>query len=91
MPKGWTVDQASITDFGDFTWNYQSFSDTSSQIVATLSAPLTDGGRTIQFDATAPTVSNEQMYIMYVLADGTTSDNAFSLGPLSEVVLRVTP
>lgn len=91
IPKGWTVDQASITDFGDFIWNYQSFTDTSSQIVATLSAPLTDGGRTIQFDATAPTVSNEQMYIMYVLADGTTSDNAFSLGPLSEVVLRVTP
>ena len=91
MPKGWTVDPASITGFGDFTWTYQSFTDTSSQIIATLSAPLTDGGRTIQFDATAPTVSNEQMYIMYVLADGTTSDNNFSLGPLSEVVLKVTP
>jgi hypothetical protein len=91
IPKGWTVDQGSIEDFDDFTWNYQSFPDTSSQIVATLLNPMSDGGKTIQFDATAPTVTNEQMYVMYILADGTTSDQNFSLGPLSEVILKVRP
>lgn len=91
MPKGWTVDSGSITGFGDFVWNYQSFSDTSSQIIADFSSNLVDGGRTIQFDATAPVVGNEQMYVMYILADGKTTDQDFSLSSVTEAVLKVTP
>lgn len=91
MPKGWTIDSGSITGFGNFVWNYQSFTDTSSQIIANFTSNLTDGGRTIQFDATAPTVGNEQMYVMYILADGETTDRQFSLSPLTEAVLKVTP
>jgi len=91
MPKGWSIDSGSITGFGNFVWNYQSFTDTSSQIIANFTSNLTDGGRTIQFDATAPTVGNEQMYVMYVLGDGKTTDQDFSLSALAEVVLKVTP
>lgn len=91
MPKGWTIDSDSITGFGNFVWNYNSFSDTSSQIIANFTSNLTDGGRTIQFDATAPTVSSERMYVMYILADGKTTDQDFSLSSLTEAVLKVIP
>ena len=91
MPRGWTIDSGSITGFGGFVWNYQSFTDTSSQIIANLTSNLIDGGRTIQFDATAPTVGNEQMYVMYILADGKTTDQEFSLSSLTEAVLKVNP
>jgi len=94
IPKGWIVDTGSIDTFGDFTWTYQSFSDTSSQLVGTLSADLTGFGgvaRTIQFDATAPQVSNTKLYVMYILADGTVTNDDFSIGPLAEVILQVVP
>jgi hypothetical protein len=91
MPKGWSVDSGSITGFGNFVWNYQLFGDTSSQIIANFTSDLTDGGRTIQFDATAPTVGNEQMYVMYVLGDGKTTPGDFSISPLAEIVLKVNP
>jgi len=91
MPKGWSVDSGSITGFGNFVWNYQSFTDTSSQIIANFTSNLTDGGRTIQFDATAPTVGNVQMYVMHVLGYGKTTDQDFSLSTLAEVILQVTP
>jgi len=91
MPKGWTIDSDSITGFGNFVWNYNSFSDTSSQIIANFTSNLIDGGRTIQFDATAPIVSSERMYVMYILADGKTTDQDFSLSSLTEAVLKVIP
>lgn len=91
MPKGWTIDSGSIEGFGNFVWNYNSFSDTSSQIIANFTSNLTDGGRTIQFDATAPIVSSERMYVMYILADGKTTNQDFSLSSLTEAVLRVIP
>jgi hypothetical protein len=91
IPKGWTVNNSTITGFGDFVWNYKNFTDTSSQIIANFTSNLTDGGRTIQFDATAPTVSHDQMYVMYILADGKTTDQDFSLSALTEAVLKVTP
>jgi hypothetical protein len=43
---------------------------------------------TIQFSAKAPTISSDQMYVMYVLAEGETNNN-FAIGPLSEIVLQV--
>ncbi len=91
VPKGWVVNEPSITGFGDFTTSYQLFGDTSSQIIGSLNADLDTGGATIQFDATAPTVANEQMYVMYLLADGTIDDGDFSIGPLQEAVLQVVP
>jgi hypothetical protein len=91
VPKGWTVNQASINGFGKFTTSYQSFGDTSSQIIGTLNAPLISGGVTIQFDATAPIVTNEQMYVMYILGDGGIDNDFFSIGPLQEAVLQVVP
>lgn len=91
MPKGWTIDSDSITGFGNFVWDYNSFSDTSSQIIANFTSNLIDGGRTIQFDATAPIVSSERMYVMYILADGKTTDQGFSLSSLAEAVLKVIP
>jgi hypothetical protein len=91
VPKGWTVDQASITGPA-FDISYQSFSDTSSQIVGELKNNLVGGGaKSIKFYATAPNVCSTQMYVMYLLADGSSNNNDFTLGPLSEVLLRVNP
>jgi len=67
------------------------FGDGSTQIVGVTSADLgtaTNVADTIQFSAKAPTVTNDQMYVMYVLAQGQTG-NSFSIGPLAEVVLQV--
>ena len=67
------------------------FGDGSSQIVGQTSANLgtsTNVADTIQFSAQAPTITNDQMYVMYVLAQGQTN-NDFSIGPLSEIVLQV--
>ncbi|MFQ5781758.1 MAG: hypothetical protein ACE5GR_01725 [Nitrosopumilus sp.] len=44
----------------------------------------------LTFRATPPNVFSNTMYVMYILADGFT-DNNFSVGPLSEVVLQVCP
>jgi hypothetical protein len=95
IPKGWVVDESSIDGYGDFTTSYQPFVDSSSQIIGELNADLVSGGVTVTFDATAPTVTNTQMYVMYLLADGHT-DNAlledeFAIGPLQEAILQVVP
>ena len=93
IPKGWSTPTIlSNTGFNAPTIN--TYSDGSSQISAELSSDLTGAGgtgRTIQFESTAPTVSSTQMYVMYVLADGTTNDGYLGLGPLSEIVLQVVP
>ena len=65
--------------------------DTSTQIIATSSGIIGDSGRkaaVLVFTADAPSVTNDQMYIMYVLADGTTENN-WAIGPLAEIVLHV--
>jgi len=66
------------------------FPDSSSQIVGVLSADLLSGAKTIQFNAIAPTVSCEKMYVMHVLANGITNNNR-PLGPIGEIVLQVLP
>jgi len=67
-----------------------SFPDGSSQIVGVLSADLSSGAKTIQFDAIAPTVICEKMYVMHVLANGITNNNR-PIGPIAEIVLQVLP
>lgn len=93
IPKGWSdVSVVSATGF-DAPIVPQTFADTSSQIVGVLSSDVTGASgvaRTIQFTATAPPVNGTQMYVMYVLADGDVN-NSFPIGPLTEIVLQVTP
>ena len=96
VPKGWAVDPSSI-NAGGFTCAIpcpQIFSDTSSQITGILNANLngvSGVAQSIQFDVTAPVVTNEQMYVMYLLAEGTVNGNDFAIGPLAEIVLQVVP
>lgn len=92
IPKGWSnVNIVSSNGFS--TPTYQSFQDTSSQIMGVLSGDITGGGgvaRTIQFTAKAPPIPDTQMYVMYILADGDVN-NSFPIGPLAEIILQVTP
>jgi hypothetical protein len=72
----------------------QPFSDGSTQIACTLTNALSgnspNDARTIQFTATAPTVDATKLYVLYLLADGTSETNTFAVGPVGEMVLRVT-
>jgi hypothetical protein len=70
--------------------------DGSTQITGILNANLgtaTNQADTIEFTAQAPTVTSEQMYVMYLLAEGETETGAtdFAMGASSEVVLQVIP
>ncbi|QUC65257.1 hypothetical protein NsoK4_03110 [Nitrosopumilus sp. K4] len=91
VPKGWT--QVTVTDDSGFvgTPSVTTLGDTSNQIIGVTESPLGDATNdfgTISFTARAPNVSSDQLYVMYVLGQGTTSSN-FSVGPLAEVVLQV--
>lgn len=90
VPRGWTG--VNIVSANGFNTSTQSYPDGSTQIVGVLQAPITGNGdaKTITFTATAPPITETKMYIMYVLADGLVT-NDFSLGPLAEIVLRVSP
>ena len=94
IPKGWT--NPSVISASGFVIDnpIQTYADGSSQIVGTLTSDLfgNAGAQTIEFQVTAPDVTSTQLYVMYILADGTTSgavNNA--LGPVSEVILQVIP
>ncbi len=89
IPRGWN--NVNVTGNTGFTApTFQSFPDGSSQLVGTLLAPLSGAGKTISFTATAPPITDTRMYVMYILADGTTG-SGYTVGPLAEVVLRVSP
>ena len=95
VPKGWGAPVVTRSD-GFSSVIVIPNADTSHQIVGTLDPlnPISgnpgDEARTIQFDTVAPVVTNTQMYVMYILADGQTA-NEHRIGPLSEVVLHVIP
>ncbi|CAE6498534.1 MAG: hypothetical protein QXE84_01325 [Candidatus Nitrosotenuis sp.] len=92
IPRGWS-DVNVIGNTGFTTPTFQSFPDGSSQLVGQLLSDLTGAGgvgKTISFTATAPPISDTRLYIMYVLADGYVNGNIV-IGPLAEVVLRVSP
>lgn len=96
IPRDWQLIEPSINPFGDFTTQVFNYADGSSQIIGDLNADFNgndDRGKTIQFDAIAPTVSTKQMYVMYLLADGKVESGSdeFALGPLAEVILQVVP
>jgi len=91
IPKGWT--DVTILSYNGFSVpTYQSFGDTSSQIVGILNTDVTGSAgtaKTIQFRAKSPSIIDTQMYVMYILADGDVN-NQFPIGPLAEVLLQVT-
>jgi len=95
VPKGWGEPVVTKSD-GFSSVNVIPSADSSHQIVGTLDIldPITgnigDEARTIEFDTVAPVVTNTQMYVMYILADGQTG-NGYRVGPLAEIVLQVTP
>jgi len=91
VPSGWT--NVTILNNYGFAANptVTTNGDGSHQIIAQLSSNLGSASNqadTIQFKATAPTITSDQMYVMYVLAEGETNNN-FAIGPLSEIVLQV--
>ncbi|MEE8383418.1 MAG: hypothetical protein V3R39_00530, partial [Nitrosopumilus sp.] len=90
VPKDWTVIESSIMGSGFTAPTVTVFGDSSSQIIAETLAPLGDATNltdTLTFTATSPNISADQLYVMYVLAQG--SSGPFSLGPTSEIVLQV--
>jgi len=92
VPKKWTDVQV-LSSAGFTTPTITQFGDSSTQIDAKLSSLIGDGvtdARTVTFQARAPAVSSDQLYVMYVLAQGTTlSPPGFSVGPTTEIVLQV--
>jgi archaellum component FlaF (FlaF/FlaG flagellin family) len=94
VPRDWT--DVKIHDNSGFsTPTINPIGDSSYQIIAATSGSTggTTETRTISFNATAPDVSNKQMYVMYVLAEGVadTGGSDFAIGPLAEIVLQVIP
>jgi len=89
IPKEWTLIEPLIGNTGfDAPVQINHFPDDSTQIVATLSADLATGGKTITFDLVAPSPSCDKMYVMHILANGMTGlDNP--IGPIAETVLQV--
>ena len=70
--------------------------DDSYQIIGTSKEKIGDvngvvDARTITFNATAPEVNEESMYIMYTLGNGVTDVDDGPIGPVSEIVLQVVP
>ncbi|QLH09015.1 hypothetical protein [Candidatus Nitrosotenuis sp. DW1] len=92
IPKGWS-DPTIIGNTGFNMQPIQQFPDGSSQIVGQLVSDLTGAGgtgKTITFTVTAPSITDTRMYVMYVLGDGYVN-NSVVMGPLAEIVLRVSP
>ncbi|MCV0392349.1 MAG: hypothetical protein K5790_03525 [Nitrosopumilus sp.] len=91
VPKEWT-EVTVISDEGFVgTPVPVEFGDKSHQIIGITSGPLGDASNTndrITFSARAPNITDDRLYVMYVLAQGMTSSN-FSIGPLNEIVLQV--
>ena len=98
VPREWTnvyLDANSGFDASSIT--IAPIGDGSTQIFANLENDIGDGttnAATLSFNATAPDVNNNQMYIMYVLGNGRTNtdpSDKFAIGPLAEIVLQVIP
>jgi len=91
VPKEWT----SVTVTGDSgftgTPSVTQFGDNSHQIVGVTSSEIGSTGNSfgiITFTAKAPNIIKDELYVMYILAQGTTT-NGFTIGPLAEIVLQV--
>lgn len=91
VPKEWTEVTVISDDGFNGTPPITSFGDNSHQIVGVTSDVLGDGSNdvaSITFTARAPNATEDQLDVMYILAQGDTH-SSFSIGPLAEVVLQV--
>lgn len=91
VPKGWT--DVTLVSHPGFvgTPSVTTFGDSSTQIVGITSTALgtaINPSDVITFTARSPSISDDRLYVMYVLGQGVTS-NGFSIGPLAEVILQV--
>lgn len=95
IPKGFT--QVQILQSGGFTTTKTQYSDSSWQIVGTLSESSgLDGvgskvARSIKFSMKAPDVDDNKIYLLYILADGTSDNGQFIVGSIAESALQVVP
>ena len=91
VPKGWTdVTLVSHPGFVS-TPSVTTFGDSSTQIVGITSTALgttINPSDVITFTARSPNITDDRLYVMYVLGQGVTS-NGFSIGPLAEIILQV--
>jgi hypothetical protein len=71
------------------------YSDGSTQINCSLTSALNGNSpndvRTIEFTMTPPPHTKTKLYVLHVLGDGTSEGNTFTVGPVSENVIVVTP
>jgi hypothetical protein len=71
------------------------YSDGSTQINCSLTSALNGNSpndvRTIQFTMTPPPHTSTKLYVLHVLGDGTSEGNTFTVGPVAENVIVVTP
>jgi len=98
IPKDWTFNGpiCPTCHNGFNTPTVVTYPDGSTQIVGELNTSIDtqSEAKSIEFSATAPSVSKAKMYVMHILADGTatgTNSNQFTIGPLAEAVLQVCP
>ena len=91
VPKGWTdVTLVSHPGFVS-TPSVTTFGDSSTQIVGITSTAVgttINPSDVITFTARSPSISDDRLYVMYVLGQGVTH-NGFSIGPLAEIILQV--
>jgi len=91
VPKEWTGVAVTGYDQFDGMPDIAEFGDGSHQIVGITSvdygSAATPAG-TLTFEALAPVVGEDQLYVMYILGQGVTS-NGFTIGPLAEIILQV--
>ena len=95
VPAGFTVSNVPASTNYFSSVNSTEFDDGSTQIVAILEA-TTDLGNgapnaeaaVLPFDITAPIITEEHVYILYCLAQGTTSAD-LTVGPVAEIPILV--
>ncbi len=100
VPPGFVVNTSTIATTSPFsTFNpstdITTFADGSTEIVANLPSLSTIGASgqqaaVLKFYATAPTVSDEALYAMFILVNGQSGNN-FSTVPFAEIALQVLP
>lgn len=91
IPRNWIgINYPSDPDFNIST----STNLGQTQIIGELTGNIVSGGKSLEFTATPPCVSDSTMYVMYILADGTVSASGvpqIAVGPLAEIILQVVP
>ena len=60
-------------------------------LTSNITGILGDEARVIQFTGRAPFVLEDKLYIMHLKASGIAQSPAFSIDPISEIVLQVNP